>query len=727
MKSIVGFSMLLFSYYVNAQTTISGFVHDQSGNPMPGVNVYVKDTYDGTITSIDGTFSFKTTESGEHEIIASMIGFKNFGVVKQLEGASIRLDITMKENVVVLTSALVSASSEHAVSDKQKVTVLKPLEMLTTAGSNADITFALQTLPGTQQVGEQTGLFVRGGGGDETKIYIDGMVVNEFYQKGTPGVAQRGRFSPELFKGSFFSSGGYSALYGQALSSTLILDSEDLPLQSSLDATLSSVGANASVNFLSKDQKSSAGASLRYTNLQPYYNIVKQDRDFKEMPQFADGSFNFRSKTSKTGILKFYGSYGYSTVSVFDKNIDDNARLDLSGIDNKNIYTNFSYKEWLGKNLKINTGVSFSKNTDDMFLSILNNEVEEEHNNVRYGSTAYQFRTVFTTYIKGVELNFGGENWLTQQDAQYGVLENFKRNEAYTDNMTAAFAESKFILMNKLKAQLGVRAENSSYLHKINVAPRVLIGYEIQRDELLSVSYGTFYQTPFKQFLFQNAALEYAKSDHYILSYQRSKAGRIFRSEIFYKNYDNLIKISEDTSNTGYGYAKGVEFFWRDRKTVRGVDYWISYSFLDTKRNYLNYPILAQPSFVASHTGSIVAKKFISEYSLTGGITYTFSSGRSYYNPNRPSEEFLTDKTKVYHNLNAMVAYLRKIKSVNAIFVLSVNNVLGNHQVFGYKYSSIDPSRRTEVNPLAKRFVYFGIILNRGFDKGQQAIDDLLN
>jgi hypothetical protein len=32
-----------------------------------------------------------------------------------------------------------------------------------------------------------------------------------------------------LFKGTVFSTGGYSALYGQALSSALILESIDLP------------------------------------------------------------------------------------------------------------------------------------------------------------------------------------------------------------------------------------------------------------------------------------------------------------------------------------------------------------------------------------------------------------------------------------------------------------------------------------------------------------------
>jgi hypothetical protein len=57
------------------------------------------------------------------------------------------------------------------------------------------------------------------------------------------------------------------------------------------------------------------------------------------------------------------------------------------------------------------------------------------------------------------------------------------------------------------------------------------------------------------------------------------------------------------------GMQKGFEVFWRDRKTLKNVDYWLSYSFLDTKRDYLNYPTAITPNFAANHTASLVVKK----------------------------------------------------------------------------------------------------------------------
>ena len=106
----------------------------------------------------------------------------------------------------------------------------------------ADITNAIKTLPGTQQVGESEGLFVRGGTAAETKIFIDGTLVNKFFYSSEPDLATRGRFNPFLFKGTIFSSGGYSALYGQALSSVLLLESIDLPEKTSADVGISYLG-----------------------------------------------------------------------------------------------------------------------------------------------------------------------------------------------------------------------------------------------------------------------------------------------------------------------------------------------------------------------------------------------------------------------------------------------------------------------------------------------------
>ena len=137
-------------------------------------------------------------------------------------------------------------------------------------------------------------MFVRGGTGEETKQFIDGTLLNNPYFTSIPDIATRGRFSPFLFKGTVFSTGGYSALYGQALSSAVILESIDFPEKSAATAGISPIVATAGVQELSKKKNFSWGADYSYVNLVAYFNIVKQTPDYFDMPEFHSGDANFR-------------------------------------------------------------------------------------------------------------------------------------------------------------------------------------------------------------------------------------------------------------------------------------------------------------------------------------------------------------------------------------------------------------------------------------------------
>ena len=228
------------------------------------------------------------------------------------------------------------------------------------------MTGALKTLPGAQQVGESEGLFVRGGTAAETKIFIDGTLVNNFFQGGAPNIAGYGRFSPFLFKGTVFSTGGYSALYGQALSSALILESIDLPERTSASLGLSVIGVNGGYQELSKNKKFSWGGAYSYTNLGLAFAVIKQKQDYSKVPVIHNGDFNFRFKTSATGMIKYYGYFGKNSFDFTVKSIDSIGYFDRFGLENFNMYHNLSWKESLGKRWKMNAGFSYTLNQDDI-------------------------------------------------------------------------------------------------------------------------------------------------------------------------------------------------------------------------------------------------------------------------------------------------------------------------------------------------------------------------
>lgn len=77
-----------------------------------------------------------------------------------------------------IKSVLVTAGA-FETGDLKRPIVLKPMDIATTPSALGDIYGALTTLPGTQVVGEEGGLYVRGGEGYETRTYIDGMQVHK--------------------------------------------------------------------------------------------------------------------------------------------------------------------------------------------------------------------------------------------------------------------------------------------------------------------------------------------------------------------------------------------------------------------------------------------------------------------------------------------------------------------------------------------------------------------
>lgn len=735
-KLIIILTMMLASATTQAQIKISGSVKDTKGRIIAGATVVVKDSYDGGVSDSAGNFSFKTFEKGNQVVVAKSVGYKTVENTIVIGSEAIITNFNLKEEVTELKAVTVTAGSFEAGDRKKAATVLSTLDVLTTGGGNADIVASVKTLPGAQQVSEQEGLFVRGGTAYETKQFIDGTVVNNPFNASVPDIASRGRFSPFLFKGTVFSTGGYSALYGQALSSALILESIDLPDQSQATASLSAVVVGAGLQELAKDKKTSWGINYNYTNLAAYFAIVKQRPDYFHIPEFHTTDANFRIKT-KGGMVKFYTSYGASNIGLRRPDIDSLTLKDAFSIKNHNFYNNISWKENLGKGWKINTGFSFSTNRDELYQQIQNASntpvttgyswIDNKNFSTNSRQDLTQIRTVLTKRISGISVvNFGGEYW-------YNYTNTTFNNATYVlkDNFAALFSEADLYITNNLAAKVGARFEHSSIINKANIAPRISLAYKTSPGAQMSLVYGEFYQKPENNYLYSNPTnLGYVKATHYLVNYIKTNALQTFRAEAFYKKYHNLIVTppSNIYNNNGDGYAQGLEIFWRDKKTFSGLDYWLSYSFLDTKRQFNNYPSELQPTFAASHTASLVVKKFITKINTGFNFTYSYATGRPYYNFVANGSKYdIRDqgKTKDYNNLGFSLNYLTKLGKAYAVVVASVTNVLNTDQIYGYNYN-YNATYKEAIRPPAPQFYFIGLFLSWGVDKRQDAINNNL-
>lgn len=733
--------------YTNAQVTISGKVKDNKGKPVPGASVSLKDTYDGSIVDSSGNYKFTTTEKGEFLFVVSNVGYKPFEQKITIGTSPISLDVVVKEELSELKAVTVISGSFAAGDTKRAATVLTSLDVVTVGGGNADITSAVKTLPGAQQIGESEGLFVRGGAGYETKQFIDGTLVNNPYFTSIPDLATRGRFSPFLFKGTVFTTGGYSALYGQALSSALILESIDMPEQSQATLSLSPIILGGGFQQLAKDKKSSWGVNYSYVNLIGYFNLVKQTPDYFRMPSFHNADANFRVKT-KNGIIKYYSTFARGRLGLRRPDIDSMDLKNAFGVNNLNWYNNISWRENLGKGWKMNIGAGYSTNTDDITQQLQNQNnqpqtfpdkpwLQAKNFVLNSRQDLSQVKAVMEKRLFGIStIRFGGEFMHFVNNTNFA--DSLKSH--LIDNLAAAFAETDIYVTNDLAAKIGGRFEHSSVLGKANFAPRISLAYKVGIGAQVSAAYGIFYQKPENNQLIYSQNLGYTRATHYILTYQKSTNDRIFRTEVFYKKYADLIKTVPldyfyfNYNNSGTGYAKGIEFFWRDKKTIKNFDYWISYSYLDTKRDYLNYPGELQPTFAANHTVSLVTKRFFMDIKTGFNFTYSYATGRPYYNfmYNGPGNKYsIADqgKTRDFHNVGFSMNYVPSIGKQNSkmfwVLVASVTNVLGNDQVFGYNYS-YNGMNKQPITTAAKRFYFIGAFFSWGVDRTQDAINNNL-
>lgn len=700
---------------VNAQTTeISGTVTDTKKNPLTGVNIFLKGTYDGATSDAQGKYRFTTTDTGTLELVATLVGFKDFRKTVLIKGGNLLQAITLKEKVNELKAVTISAGTIEA-SDSRRVTVLKPLDIVTTANAQGDIFGALRTLPGAQQIGEQEGLFVRGGSGSETKTIIDGMVVNNPFFSSTPDIAQRGRFNPFLFKGTIFSTGGYSAQYGQALSSALILETQDMPDRTASSYSLSAVGAGVGYVRLAKNKKSAWGGDVNYTNLMPYMKLVPQRQSYQQHPEFIGGSTIFRKQLRKNGLLKFYGYYTYGRLGFSQPRLDS---LPVSfSLNNHNLYTNLTYKDILNDKWSIYGGISYSYNLDNIRPDSLVLGNRNELLQVRMVAT--HVTGDLSTLRFGAELQQYGDGRSFQVNTSSWVMPKLMQD--LNDHLSSVFAEYDLYFSNRLVLRFGGRFESSSLIAKSNFAPRASISYKSGANSTLSFAYGDFYQKPVTQWLYDVRARQgYEKATHYILNYQWITPVYTFRVEAYRKQYDQLLRTIEPSWDLqGGGYAQGIDILWRDRKTFKNVDYWISYTYLDTKRQFLNFPVQAMPTFATPHTATLVFKKFFTKLNTAAGFTYSYATGRPYFNPYESG--FLTGRTPDLHNFGVNASILKTIKGAFCVLALSVTNVLGLEQVFTYRFNAA--GERIAVGPPAPRFFFVGLFISVGQNRSNEVVN----
>jgi hypothetical protein len=394
---------------------------------------------------------------------------------------------------------------------------------------------------------------------------------------------------------------------------------------------------------------------------------------------------------------------------LFDHRIDDPLARRLLSQDNRYSYVNASYKDVLSDRWIIRGGVAF---TD------LNNVFEADQDAIHENERGTHIKTVFEGSVHDqVELRTGVEVFTRRYSYDFTPIVNDSFENRFEENIIATFAETDLYASNNFVTRAGARLEHNSLTGEVTLDPRLSLAHKAGKNSQVSLAWGRFRQTAKNEWLRQQPLLDPERASHFILSYQRIEENKTLRIEAYHKQYDELVKIRDGVvTNDGDGYARGLEFFWRDNNSIERLDYWISYSYLDTERDYIDFPTKATPAFASKHNFSIVGKYFMPKLKSQVGATWSFTSARPYNNPNEPV--FNGGRTPAYSDLSFNWSYLPK---PYVIVYFSCTNVLGRDNIFGYEYGS-SPNEAGMYNSRAirqpaPRFVFLGIFYTISKDK----------
>jgi outer membrane cobalamin receptor len=683
--------------------TIQGTVKDQNGNPVEFANVFIKNRMTGTVTDPEGKYQFEMYHPDNDTLICIYTGYKRQEIPLRPASGNheLTVDIVLFENITRLQEVEVSAST-FTSGDKKGVT-LSSLDIIKTPGAAADVMLAIQTFPGVQQVEEGAGLFVRGGDVSETVFIIDGAYLYHPYRFESPNGGYFGAISPFLLKNTYFSCGGFGVEYTNSISGALVMESPDMINERK---GYVSVGlANSSVRFAMPVMQDKLGIALsaNYSNSKPMFMLNGHNRKFSKYPVTYDLNLNLTYKYSKNGIAKLFVFRESDDLGVSVDNPEDEAFYhgkSVSNLANLSIRHTWNDRFLTAANVAVST---FKQNADlaKMDLSTKNIMYQASFS----GQYAISDR-LYSTF--GIDLFNNSEKIAGQfLISEYDLDSTFNIDVNYHSDRIGVYDKLKYSIMPKLNVTLGVRWERESVTEKNIFDYRGALNWNFADNWNLVSSIGKYHQFPDPDCLDQyygNPELGVFDAIHYIVGVSCTKKEDHFRVEFYYKDYNHLLMNDSERyyTNKGYGYAKGIDIFWKKKwKNVNGR---ASLSLLDTKRKWGDVPYLASTKFDITCTFTSVLEYQFHKH-LSSGMKYRYATGSPYSStPTTCNDKRVAD----YHMLDMSLNYLHNFFDNNlTVFYVACNNVLGIDNVLGYRYSA-DYSKRIPVKSSVLRSFYFG-------------------
>ncbi|NQU06153.1 MAG: TonB-dependent receptor plug domain-containing protein, partial [Calditrichaeota bacterium] len=445
-------------------------------------------------------------------------------------------------------------------------------------GSAEDVQRAIQALPGIAASNDQTNeIIVRGGSPTENLLIVDGIEIdniNHFPEQASSG-GPIGLINPEFLREVTFASGGFSARYGDRLSSVLDLNLREGSRErfmGQLALSMAGVGANCEGGFA--DKRGSYLISFRKS----YLEAIKDAIDLTATPKYWDTQFKIAYDLSPLDKLSLIGIYGDDKIEIEQEDADAwsrgaeafKATGSTSALGGKwrkvggNGYSNL---------ILAMTEINYRYDVYDIDKDADNNVTKRQYYEAVSTETTNQIHLDRTQKLRDTdELCFGfslkpiifSHDFMLEEDSTAydinadGITDTIVYRpvmdieESTTSTKYGGFMQYRWRPLNNLTIIGGLRMDGFQYSDELTIAPRLSAIWEIKPRLTLKSAWGIYHQShPLLIYTSDpsgaNKDLPHSKAVQYVLgiSYLLTDA-TLLTIEGYYKDYENLA-VSEQS------------------------------------------------------------------------------------------------------------------------------------------------------------------------------------
>lgn len=705
MKFLISTSLIFVTLSISAQESnlVKGSIHNADGSPVPGANVYIYGTIDGSMSDSTGCFAFRTSAVGEVTIKCSFLGTKDY-LKKITLPCQCEIKIIMKPEAFNLDEVQIVASNFN-FGQTNKVKSVKPLDVVMSGNSCGDIFASLHSLPGVQTVGENGRLYVRGGEDYETQIFINGMHVLQPYDTEPENTVTRSRFSPFLFKGINFSLGGYNSEYGQALSSVLPMETTDVQTHDKFGLNFSplSMAAGGTKSF----GTSSLSFNTEYMDLKWYDKLFPDKYDWNKPFHKVSGEMQYKIEPSSQSSIKTYFGYDHTALDYHIPQTLFNESAHNMGMKENNVYFNSVYRSSMSHGWDLFAGVAWS-----WLRNVIGGAVVSGDEYVDRKSELHLKTYVQNSFAGKYKLSCGLEDYI-RSFHKSSSFDGIRNNLSMDYHSWAVFVDNQIRLMPELYLSASLRMENKVGTSGVYFMPRASFSFIPSKSLQASLLYGRYSQVVGDELnLYGCYIRSQSFANHYVASLQYKFPRTTLRLESYIKNYDHLpLFRDQQVTMDGKGYSRGIDFFLENNSLIDRLTTTLSYSYNYSRRKYLEHTEYVQPQYATEHNSCISLKYSIPQIKSIFGFSENITSGRPYTDPSMPGK--LQRLTKPYLSTGINVSYLA---SPSVIVYASVTNIFNRHNIFNYQYREMHGSTtgyiREPITASRDRFFYVGVFIS---------------